>query len=96
MPPRRCALNTRPSKVTSAGSNVLVNKAGITDAADELRGTSIKVNSADPGFTATDLNGTSRGYQTVGQGAAEAIRLALLQADGPTGRFFNAQGENPW
>jgi NAD(P)-dependent dehydrogenase (short-subunit alcohol dehydrogenase family) len=63
--------------------------------ADELRGTSIKVNSADPGFTATDLNG-HRGYQTVEQGAAEAIRLALLPADGPTGTFSNSAGLNPW
>ncbi|CAD6555966.1 SDR family oxidoreductase [Paraburkholderia metrosideri] len=63
--------------------------------ADELRDTSIKVNAADPGFTATDLNG-HRGYQTVEQGAAEAIRLALLPADGPSGKFFSTQGENPW
>src|SRR5579859_7553495 len=34
----------------------------------ELRGTAIKVNSADPGYTATDLNG-HRGHQTVEQGA---------------------------
>lgn len=63
--------------------------------ADELRDTSIKVNSADPGFTATDLNG-HRGNQTVEQGAAEAIRLALLPADGPSGKFFSTQGESPW
>ncbi|MGD0280249.1 MAG: SDR family oxidoreductase [Smithella sp.] len=61
----------------------------------ELRETSIKVNSADPGFTATDLNG-HRGYQTVEQGAAEAIRLALLPDDGPTGGFFNSAGPEPW
>jgi hypothetical protein len=53
------------------------------------------VNSADPGFTATDLNG-HRGYQTVEQGAAEAVRLALLPADGPTGTFSNSAGRNPW
>jgi NAD(P)-dependent dehydrogenase (short-subunit alcohol dehydrogenase family) len=63
--------------------------------AAELHDTSIKVNSADPGFTATDLNG-HRGYQTVEQGAAEAIRLALLPADGPTGGFFSRHGPNPW
>jgi NAD(P)-dependent dehydrogenase (short-subunit alcohol dehydrogenase family) len=61
----------------------------------ELRETSIKVNSADPGFTATDLNG-HRGYQSVEQGAAEAIRLALLPDDGPTGGFFNSAGPEPW
>ena len=63
--------------------------------AAELRDTPIKVNSADPGFTATDLN-QHRGYQTIEQGAAEAIRLALLPEDGPTGGFFNSSGANPW
>ena len=40
-----------------------------------LRDTAIKVNSADPGYTATDLNG-HRGTQTIPEGAAETIRLA--------------------
>jgi NAD(P)-dependent dehydrogenase (short-subunit alcohol dehydrogenase family) len=48
----------------------------------ELRETGIKVNSADPGFTATDLN-QHRGYQTIEQGAAETVRLALLSDAGP-------------
>ena len=61
----------------------------------ELRDTPIKVNSADPGYTATDLNGNS-GFQTVEQGAAEAIRLALLPADSPTGRFSATAGPEPW
>lgn len=61
----------------------------------ELRDTSIKVNSADPGFTATDLNG-HRGYQTTEEGAAAAVRLALLAADGPSGGFFHKDGENAW
>jgi hypothetical protein len=38
-----------------------------------------KVNSADRGFSTTDLNG-HRGTQTIPEGAAEAIRLA---APGP-------------
>jgi NAD(P)-dependent dehydrogenase (short-subunit alcohol dehydrogenase family) len=63
--------------------------------AAELKDTGIKVNSANPGFTATDLNG-HRGYQTVPQGAAAAIRLALLPDDGPTGGFFSANQEEPW
>ncbi len=61
----------------------------------ELRDTKIKVNSANPGFTATDLNG-HRGYQTVEEGAMEALRLALLDDDGPTGGVFNRNGPDPW
>jgi NAD(P)-dependent dehydrogenase (short-subunit alcohol dehydrogenase family) len=61
----------------------------------ELRETGIKVNSADPGFTATDLN-QHRGHQTVEQGAAEAVRLAVLPEDGPTGGFFSSAGRVPW
>jgi NAD(P)-dependent dehydrogenase (short-subunit alcohol dehydrogenase family) len=61
----------------------------------ELRDTKIKVNSANPGFTATDLNG-HRGYQTVEEGAMEALRLALLDENGPTGGVFNRYGVDPW
>jgi len=61
----------------------------------ELRDTAIKVNSADPGYTATDLNG-HRGHQTIPEGAAEAIRLALLPEGGPTGSFSNRDGGVPW
>jgi len=49
-----------------------------------LNETGIKVNSADPSFTVTGLN-SHRGAQTIPEGAAEAIRLALLPDDGPTG-----------
>jgi NAD(P)-dependent dehydrogenase (short-subunit alcohol dehydrogenase family) len=63
--------------------------------AHELRDTPIKVNAADPGYTATDFNGR-RGTQTVEEGARAAVRLALLPADGPTGSFFNAGGPLPW
>jgi len=48
-------------------------------------------NAANPGYTATDLNG-HQGHQTVAQGAAETVRLALLQPSGPTGGFFETSG----
>lgn len=63
--------------------------------ANELRGTPIKVNAADPGYVATDLNNHS-GFRTVEQGATEPVRLATLGPDGPTGGYFNEDGPLPW
>jgi len=60
-----------------------------------LEDTRIKVNAACPGFTATDLN-DFRGTRTVEQGARAAVRLALLDASGPTGTFSNEDGPLPW
>jgi NAD(P)-dependent dehydrogenase (short-subunit alcohol dehydrogenase family) len=61
----------------------------------ELRDTPVKVNSADPGYTATDLNHNS-GHQTIEEGAAETVRLALLPDDGPTGSYSDSAGPEPW
>ena len=63
--------------------------------AKELKNSSIKINSADPGYTATDLNG-HRGYRTVQQAATIVVRLATLGEDGPNGGFFDESGEVPW
>jgi NAD(P)-dependent dehydrogenase (short-subunit alcohol dehydrogenase family) len=63
--------------------------------AKELETTRIKVNAACPGFTATDLN-RFRGVRSVEQGAREPVRLALLDANGPTGSFSNEEGPLPW
>ncbi|WP_437296631.1 SDR family NAD(P)-dependent oxidoreductase [Sorangium sp. So ce426] len=62
----------------------------------ELESTGIKVNAASPGFTRTNLNNYS-GTETVEEGAREAVRLALLGPDGPTGTFSHANlGRLPW
>jgi len=61
----------------------------------DLEATGIKVNAADPGFTATDLN-DHQGTGTVQEAAREPVRLALLGPDGPTGTFSNVDGPVPW
>jgi NAD(P)-dependent dehydrogenase (short-subunit alcohol dehydrogenase family) len=62
----------------------------------ELESTKIKVNAVSPGFTKTALNGYE-GTETVEEGAREAVRVALLGPDGPTGTFSHAQlGRLPW
>jgi NAD(P)-dependent dehydrogenase (short-subunit alcohol dehydrogenase family) len=63
--------------------------------ANELKSAGIKVNSANPGFTATDMN-QNRGTRTVEQGAATPVRLALLPDDGPTAGVFSDNGPDPW
>lgn len=63
--------------------------------AKELADTNILINAACPGYVATDLNGF-RGTRTAEQGATEAIRLATLPDDGPTGRFFDEDGPVAW
>ena len=52
--------------------------------AKELRDTPIKVNAANPGYTATDLNRHS-GFRSVTQGAEASVHLATLDSDGPSG-----------
>lgn len=58
----------------------------------ELELDEIKVNAVSPGFTKTNLNGYS-GTETVEQGAAEVVRVALLAPNGPNGTFTRWEGE---
>jgi NAD(P)-dependent dehydrogenase (short-subunit alcohol dehydrogenase family) len=55
----------------------------------------MRINSVDPGFTATDFN-EHRGTQAVEEGAEAIVRYALIAADGPTGGFFDRNGAQPW
>ena len=60
----------------------------------EFRDGNIAVNSVNPGYTATDLNRHS-GPQTIEEGAAEIVRVALL--DPPvTAKFLETGGELAW
>jgi NAD(P)-dependent dehydrogenase (short-subunit alcohol dehydrogenase family) len=54
----------------------------------ELADTGIKVNSACPGFVATDMGGQFGAKKPVEDGAAGVVWLATLPDDGPTGGFF--------
>jgi NAD(P)-dependent dehydrogenase (short-subunit alcohol dehydrogenase family) len=55
--------------------------------AKELRDTPIKVNAANPGYTATDFN-DHRGFRTAAEGAEPSVYLATLADDGPSGIFW--------
>lgn len=60
-----------------------------------LKQTPIKVNAAHPGWVRTDL-GSQRAPMGVQEGAATAVRLATLNADGPSGKFLHVDDEIPW
>ena len=62
----------------------------------ELEAEGIPVNAVSPGFTRTNLNGYA-GTETLEQGAREAVRVALLGRDGPTGTFTRWENAAiPW
>ncbi|MBM9469065.1 SDR family NAD(P)-dependent oxidoreductase [Nakamurella leprariae] len=55
----------------------------------------IKVNAADPGYTATDFNHHT-GHQTVTEGTDAIVELATIGVDGPTGVFRDRAGVVAW
>jgi NAD(P)-dependent dehydrogenase (short-subunit alcohol dehydrogenase family) len=57
--------------------------------------TDVRVNAADPGYTATDFNGHS-GHQTVTEGTDAIVTLATEGPDAGTGRFVDRFGPVPW
>ncbi|MFF0344479.1 SDR family oxidoreductase [Kribbella sp. NPDC004875] len=88
---------SRMSTVLTLGYNA--SKAAVNMVtvmlANELRGTGILVNAADPGNCATDMGGWTA-QRTPAQGAAVAVELATLNAAGPTGHVYAAAGRLPW
>ena len=76
------------------GSKAILNMLTV-QLAWELRDTPIKVNTVNPGYTATDLNGNT-GTQTVEEGAAETVRQSLVPDDAPSGGFYETGGVVPW
>ncbi|HVT70905.1 MAG TPA: SDR family NAD(P)-dependent oxidoreductase, partial [Trebonia sp.] len=85
---------TGPVSIAYAPSKTYLN-AVMLQYVRELADTNILINAANPGYCATDLNGFT-GHRTPRQGAATAIRLATLPDGGPTGGFFEDEGEVPW
>jgi NAD(P)-dependent dehydrogenase (short-subunit alcohol dehydrogenase family) len=55
----------------------------------------IRINAADPGYTATDLNGNS-GPQTVTEGTDAIVGLATEGPGHGSGRFVDRDGEISW
>jgi NAD(P)-dependent dehydrogenase (short-subunit alcohol dehydrogenase family) len=81
--------------VVYPGSKTAMNALTVAMAL-ELEAEGIRVCAVSPGYTKTNLNGYS-GTETVEEGAREAVRVALLGPDSPTGSFTRWEGETiPW
>ncbi|SEL88290.1 SDR family oxidoreductase [Parapedobacter koreensis] len=86
------------------GAVYLSSKAALNmytvNLAYELRDTAFRINAVSPGFTKTDFN-NNRGTGTVEDAGTRVVKYALIDQDGPTGKFFCEEtnpetGEIPW
>ncbi|MDX8498682.1 SDR family oxidoreductase [Mesorhizobium sp. VK4C] len=91
----RAAGESQSPNVMGYGSSKTALNAITVAFARELSPRGIMVNAAAPGYTATDLNG-HKGHRTVQQAAEIVMRLATLDAGGPTGGYFDENGPLPW
>lgn len=65
----------------------------------ELRNTAFKINAVCPGYTKTDFTNHIGGE--VEEAGKRIVRYALIDQDGPTGKFFSEEsnpetGVIPW
>ena len=88
-----------PSRVESTISSPLypASKAAVTMLTTQYAKAlpDVRFNAADPGYTATDLNGNS-GHQTVTEGTDAIVALATEDAAAGTGRFLDRNGPVAW
>ena len=55
----------------------------------------VKVNMVNPGYTNTEFN-NNQGPKKVEDGAAPIVEYAMLDKDGPTGKYISDDGVTPW
>lgn len=63
--------------------------------AAELHGSSTKINSVEPGYTATDMT-AGQGFQTPEEAAKVILKFATIGPDGPNGGYFDIRGRLAW
>lgn len=64
-------------------------------AAEELKGSRIRVNAICPGWVRTDMGGPNAD-RDIEKGVETIVWAAMLPDDGPTGKFFRDKQEIPW
>ena len=93
------ALTHDPSRVESTIASPLytASKSAVTMMTAQYAKAipEVRFNAADPGYTATDLNGHS-GHQTVTEGTDAIVALATEDATAGTGRFVDRVGPVAW
>jgi len=93
------ALTHDPSRVESTIASPLytASKSAVTMMTAQYAKAipEVRFNAADPGYTATDLNGHS-GHQTVAEGTDAIVALATEDASAGTGRFMDRLGPVAW
>ena len=93
------ALTHDPSRVESTIASPLytASKSAVTMMTAQYAKAipEVRFNAADPGYTATDLNGHS-GHQTVTEGTDAIVALATEDPSAGTGRFVDRVGPVAW
>ncbi|GGE46177.1 NAD(P)-dependent dehydrogenase (short-subunit alcohol dehydrogenase family) [Pedobacter psychrotolerans] len=87
------------AKMVVYGSSKAAANMYTVHLAYELRDTAFKINAVCPGYTKTDFTNQNGG--DVEEAAKRIIKYALIDQDGPTGKFFSEEsnpetGEIPW
>jgi NAD(P)-dependent dehydrogenase (short-subunit alcohol dehydrogenase family) len=93
------AITTDPERVESTiiGLAYPASKSAVTMLTTQYAKAfpQMRINAADPGYTGTDFN-NHRGPQSVEEGTDAIVRMAQLDASGPTGAFVDRHGTVPW
>jgi NAD(P)-dependent dehydrogenase (short-subunit alcohol dehydrogenase family) len=84
-----------PAKAFAYNASKSALNAYTIHLAHALRDTSIKVNSAHPGWVKTELGGASAPME-VADSYKTSVRLATLDENGPNGGFFHEEDTLPW
>jgi len=83
------------AKFISYGPSKTAINAYTVALAYQYRDTNFKINCVTPGHTSTDLNGHSGGKPPE-VNCHIIVRYAILDDNGPTGRYFGDTGPLPW
>ncbi|HEY8119462.1 MAG TPA: SDR family oxidoreductase [Methylophilaceae bacterium] len=84
-----------PAKAFAYNASKTALNAYTIHLANELSDTTIKVNSAHPGWVKTELGGPGAPME-VADGGKTSVDLAMLDDNGPSGGFFHQGEALPW